>query len=159
MALYRPNYWNNYPEPFYADWKQEPIPGWGARPVMAGPARVGVGQENLDDWDSGAPPASSRAPLGPDEQPCQRGGLPVPCDAPGASYAFNPGMAVSRPWLARAPAPRPPQTQDDAAQTQDDAGPGEKKRFPTWLPWVVGGGALVAITALLVKAGSKRTNK
>ena len=32
-----------YPQPFYADWQQEPIPGWGARPVMAGPARVGVG--------------------------------------------------------------------------------------------------------------------
>ena len=43
MASYRPNYWNNYPEPFYADWQQEPIPGWGVRPVMAGPARVGVG--------------------------------------------------------------------------------------------------------------------
>ena len=47
MALYRPNYWNNYPEPFYPDWQQEPIPGWGARPVMAGPARVGVGAISL----------------------------------------------------------------------------------------------------------------
>ena len=82
MALYRPNYWNNYPEPFYPDWQQEPIPGWGARPVMAGPARVGVGQDNLDDWDPGVPPASSQPPLGPDEQPCQRGGLPVPLRRP-----------------------------------------------------------------------------
>ncbi len=43
MGLYRPNYWNNYPEPFYPGWQNEPIPGWGVRPVMAGPARVGVG--------------------------------------------------------------------------------------------------------------------
>lgn len=43
MARYRPNYWNNYPEPYYAGWASEPIPGWGVRPVMAGPARVGVG--------------------------------------------------------------------------------------------------------------------
>ena len=36
-------YFRNYPEPLYPDWKGEPVPGWGVRPVMAGPARVGVG--------------------------------------------------------------------------------------------------------------------
>lgn len=39
----QPSYWQNYPEPFYPDWAREPVPGWGVRPVMAGPARVGVG--------------------------------------------------------------------------------------------------------------------
>lgn len=37
------SYFNSYPAPFYADWQQEPIPGWGVRPVMAGPRMVGVG--------------------------------------------------------------------------------------------------------------------
>lgn len=37
------SYWQNYPYPFYADWQSEPVPGWGVRPVMAGPAMVGVG--------------------------------------------------------------------------------------------------------------------
>jgi len=36
-------YFRNYPEPYDSDWKSEPVPGWGVRPVMAGPARVGVG--------------------------------------------------------------------------------------------------------------------
>ena len=36
-------YFRNYPEPFYPDWRSEPHPGWGVKPVMAGPARVGVG--------------------------------------------------------------------------------------------------------------------
>jgi len=39
----RPTYWQNYPSPFYKDYHQEPIPGWGVRPVMAGPEMVGVG--------------------------------------------------------------------------------------------------------------------
>lgn len=43
--MYTPmTYFHNYPEPFYPDWRREPHPGWGVRPVMAGPARVGVGQ-------------------------------------------------------------------------------------------------------------------
>jgi len=37
-------YYKNYPEPFYPDWQNEPVPGWGVRPVAVGPARVGVGQ-------------------------------------------------------------------------------------------------------------------
>ena len=48
MAHYQPNYWNNYPAPFYPGWKREPVPGWGVRPVMAGPGYVGVGQIDLD---------------------------------------------------------------------------------------------------------------
>jgi hypothetical protein len=40
---FRQTYWQNYPEPFYEDWQSEPVPGWGARPVMAGPAKLGVG--------------------------------------------------------------------------------------------------------------------
>lgn len=36
-------YFRNYPDPFYADWRSEPVPGWGARQVMAGPRMVGVG--------------------------------------------------------------------------------------------------------------------
>ena len=45
---YQPNYWNNYPAPFYPGWKREPIPGWGVRPVMAGPAYVGVGAISME---------------------------------------------------------------------------------------------------------------
>lgn len=37
-------YFKNYPDPFYEDWRSEPVPGWGARPVMAGPKMVGVGE-------------------------------------------------------------------------------------------------------------------
>lgn len=37
------SYWQNYPAPYYKDWYHEPVPGWGARPVMAGPEMVGVG--------------------------------------------------------------------------------------------------------------------
>ena len=37
-------YFKSYPQPFYPDWKQEPVPGWGVRPVMAGPRMVAVGQ-------------------------------------------------------------------------------------------------------------------
>lgn len=40
---FRQTYWQNYPEPFYEDWQTEPVPGWGVRPVMAGPAKLGVG--------------------------------------------------------------------------------------------------------------------
>lgn len=40
------SYWTNYPPPYYqGGWA--PVPGWGVRPVMAGPARVGVGQFKL----------------------------------------------------------------------------------------------------------------
>ena len=46
---FRPTYWQNYPPPFYPGASgQYPVPGWGVRPVMAGPARVGVGQDDLD---------------------------------------------------------------------------------------------------------------
>lgn len=38
------SYFNTPPAPFYADWRSEPVPGWGARPVMAGPRMVGVGE-------------------------------------------------------------------------------------------------------------------
>ncbi len=41
---FRTTYYQNYPEPFYPGASgRYPVPGWGARPVMAGPARVGVG--------------------------------------------------------------------------------------------------------------------
>lgn len=36
-------YFRNQPYPYYSDWKREPIPGWGVRPVMAGPRMVAVG--------------------------------------------------------------------------------------------------------------------
>lgn len=36
-------YFTNYPNPYYKDWRNEPIPGWGVRPVMAGPRMVAVG--------------------------------------------------------------------------------------------------------------------
>lgn len=36
-------YFRSYPEPFYPDWRSEPVPGWGVRPVMAGPRMVAVG--------------------------------------------------------------------------------------------------------------------
>lgn len=39
----QPSYFQSYPDPFYEDWKTEPVPGWGARPVMAGPRMVAVG--------------------------------------------------------------------------------------------------------------------
>lgn len=43
---FRTTYWQNYPPPFYPGSSgQYPVPGWGVRPVMAGPARLGVGQE------------------------------------------------------------------------------------------------------------------
>jgi len=53
-------YFRNHPEPFYADWKGEPVPGWGVRPVMAGPARVGVGASSYVATQS--PAASSIQP-------------------------------------------------------------------------------------------------
>ena len=31
-------------DPFYPGWKHEPVPGWGARPSMAGPKMVAVGE-------------------------------------------------------------------------------------------------------------------
>lgn len=34
--------------PFYPGWKHEPVPGWGARPSMAGPRMVGVGASPTD---------------------------------------------------------------------------------------------------------------
>ncbi len=37
-------YWSNPPKPFLRGWKHSPVPGWGANPQVAGPARVGVGQ-------------------------------------------------------------------------------------------------------------------
>lgn len=39
----QPSYFQSYPDPFYDDWKTEPVPGWGVRPVMAGPRMVAVG--------------------------------------------------------------------------------------------------------------------
>ena len=36
-------YFKSYPNPYYSDWRGAPIPGWGARPVMAGPRMVAVG--------------------------------------------------------------------------------------------------------------------
>lgn len=39
------SYWHNYPSAtHYQGWEHEPIPGWGVRPVMAGPRMVGVGE-------------------------------------------------------------------------------------------------------------------
>jgi hypothetical protein len=43
------SYFNSYPQPFYPDWRSEPIPGWGVRPVMAGPRMVGVGAPPSSD--------------------------------------------------------------------------------------------------------------
>lgn len=40
----QPSYFQSYPDPFYEDWKTEPVPGWGVRPVMAGPRMIAVGQ-------------------------------------------------------------------------------------------------------------------
>jgi len=41
---FRTTYYQNYPPPFYPGASgQYPVPGWGVKPVMAGPARVGVG--------------------------------------------------------------------------------------------------------------------
>lgn len=41
---FRTTYYQNYPPPFYPGMSgQWPVPGWGVRPVMAGPERVGVG--------------------------------------------------------------------------------------------------------------------
>lgn len=53
---FRTTPYQNYPEPFYADWQGEPVPGWGVRPVMAGPARLGVGQLVMEKADGGGRP-------------------------------------------------------------------------------------------------------
>jgi hypothetical protein len=45
MSYYESNYYRN-PGPVYAGSDvDEPVPGWGPLPNMAGPARVGVGIE------------------------------------------------------------------------------------------------------------------
>jgi|GEM_PF-2075873 len=36
-------YFKSYPNPYYGDWREAPVPGWGVRPVMAGPRMVAVG--------------------------------------------------------------------------------------------------------------------
>jgi hypothetical protein len=69
MAHYRPNYWNNYPDPYYQGWAREPIPGWGVRPVMAGPAMVGVGAD--------PPPPPTSRPMGNREMLIALGALTV----------------------------------------------------------------------------------
>jgi hypothetical protein len=38
------SYFQNPPQPFLDGWQHAPVPGWGANPQVAGPARVGVGQ-------------------------------------------------------------------------------------------------------------------
>ena len=48
-------YFKNYPDPFYADWQSEPVPGWGARPVMAGPRMVAVGETPAPRLPTGEP--------------------------------------------------------------------------------------------------------
>lgn len=47
-SYYESNYYRN-PGPVYGPWgdKMEPVPGWGPLPNMAGPARVGIGQNNV----------------------------------------------------------------------------------------------------------------
>lgn len=42
-------------DPFYPGWKREPIPGWGARPSMAGPRMVAVGQEPVSSGGGTTP--------------------------------------------------------------------------------------------------------
>lgn len=54
-------YFKNYPEPFYEDWRSEPIPGWGARPVMAGPKMVGVGKTEDRQYEGEPSSLSTRA--------------------------------------------------------------------------------------------------
>jgi hypothetical protein len=39
------SYWSNPPAPFLDGWRFSPVPGWGANPRVAGPARLGVGEE------------------------------------------------------------------------------------------------------------------
>lgn len=54
---FRPTYWQNYPPPFYPGASgRYPVPGWGVRPVMAGPARVGVGQDEPPPPPTSPPP-------------------------------------------------------------------------------------------------------
>jgi hypothetical protein len=40
----RQSYWTNPPNPFLVGSKKAWVPGWGANPAVAGPARVGVGE-------------------------------------------------------------------------------------------------------------------
>lgn len=44
-----PSYFKNYPSPYYHGWQNEPIPGWGAKPVMAGPRMVAVGSLDVEE--------------------------------------------------------------------------------------------------------------
>ncbi len=63
MSYYESNYYQN-PGPVYGGSdKDEPVPGWGPLPNMAGPARVGVGQvQPVPLHDKIVPPPQNGAP-------------------------------------------------------------------------------------------------
>lgn len=75
-------YWQNYPEPFYPGSSgQFPVPGWGARPVMAGPARVGVGA--MMAQSSSALPSTAMHTVGPQDV---------------TFHEVSPGATAALPW-------------------------------------------------------------
>ncbi len=107
-----------------------------------------VTRDDTADWDPGVPPAESQPPLGPDEQPCQRGGMPVPCDTPGASYAYNPGMEVSRPWLERTPAAQAQGQQQSQQHTEEQPPLPPKAELSTGVKIGIGVAALGVVGAI-----------
>lgn len=44
-SYYESNYYSSYGPYYIGGDKTEPVPGWGMMPVIAGPERVGIGQE------------------------------------------------------------------------------------------------------------------
>jgi len=98
-------YWRNYPVPFYSDWKSEPVPGWGVKPVMAGPARVGVGALKSGGF-TGALQAECAAfyAASPARQAqlvgiCQKIGAPIPQEWQQEQQQPPPGGAGPFPWV------------------------------------------------------------
>lgn len=76
-------------DPFYPGWKNEPVPGWGAKPVMAGPNMVAVGSFGDPVADGGQVKRRPRVFKLP----------PVPAEA--STEASTAGMfsVLTKPWF------------------------------------------------------------
>jgi hypothetical protein len=100
MSYYVSNYYRN-PGPVYWNTdKDEPVPGWGVLPNMAGPRMLGVGQ---------APPVQLAPPAPVAKEPVEP---PPPAAGDGSPWwlwilgggalGAGVGIAQNRGWLARA---------------------------------------------------------
>ena len=118
-------YFRNYPEPFYADWKGEPHPGWGMRPVMAGPARVGVGALKFTAQQTAAITAGLR-------EECRT--------YYAASAARQQQLNQICPELGEAIAFQPP-----SGASEDESGSSATSSGMPWWAWVGGAAVLLGV--------------